>query len=37
MQSSRRPTASFVEMRRAMRRVTSNPVTDGGVPNLFGG
>ena len=37
MKSSIRPTAAFAEMTRAMRTVTSNPVTDGGVPELFDG
>ncbi len=37
MQSSIRPTAAFAEMTYAMRSVSSNPVTDGGVPELFDG
>jgi hypothetical protein len=37
MQFSIRPTAAFAEMTCAMRSVSSNPVTDGGVPELFDG
>jgi hypothetical protein len=37
MHSPTRETAGFAEMSRAMRSLTSVPVTDGGVPDLYDG